>query len=115
MPWKPDVPCRVPGCPGLGSGGYCARHKAERAESRAEKDRRYNAKRPSASAQGYGSRWRRLRLMVLREVPWCEDCGAVATEVDHVLALKKGGTNERTNLRSLCLSCHSRKTAREDR
>jgi 5-methylcytosine-specific restriction protein A len=72
--------------------------------------------RPSASARGYDAAWRKLRLLVLREVPVCETplCNAPATQVDHVIALARGGTDERTNLRSYCASCHARKTAIED-
>lgn len=71
--------------------------------------------RPSSSAQGYGRTWRRLRLMVLREQPVCADCQREpATEVDHLLAKRKGGTDDMANLVGLCKSCHSRKTCRED-
>jgi hypothetical protein len=31
-------------------------------------------------------------------------------EVDHVIALKDGGTNDATNLRALCANCHKQKT-----
>ncbi len=68
--------------------------------------------RESASARGYDSHWRKLRLVVLWERPVCEEpgCDTPATEVDHILAIEKGGTHERGNLRSLCKACHSRKT-----
>ena len=45
-------------------------------------------------------------------------CGAMAAHspiMRHVIAKAKGGTDERDNLRSLCHSCHSRKTGREDK
>jgi 5-methylcytosine-specific restriction protein A len=73
--------------------------------------------RGSAAARGYGRRWQKLRLMVLAERPVCEahGCGQLATDVDHIIAKAKGGTDDRDNLRSLCHSCHSRKTGREDR
>ena len=71
--------------------------------------------RPSSSAQGYGRNWRRLRLLVLSEQPVCADCQrAPATEVDHILSKRKGGTDARANLVGLCCSCHSRKTCRDD-
>ena len=52
--------------------------------------------------------------MKLARRPMCESCGSAATEVDHIVALSRGGTNEMDNLRSLCKSCHSRKTVQHD-
>jgi 5-methylcytosine-specific restriction endonuclease McrA len=46
--------------------------------------------------------WPRLRAQVLAEEPDCRVCGRPATTVDHVLARRFGGSNDRTNLRSLC-------------
>ena len=37
----------------------------------------------------------------------------VATEVDHIQPLSRGGGHEWDNLQALCKSCHSKKTARE--
>jgi len=70
----------------------------------------------SASSRGYDAAWEELRRVVLREEPLCRLCLAAgrhtpATEVDHVRRLRDGGTNERSNLRALCRSCHSRHTA----
>jgi 5-methylcytosine-specific restriction protein A len=75
--------------------------------------------RPSPSRRGYGRDWQRARAYHLAHNPLCEDCrerGLVvaATDVDHVLALSAGGTNDGSNLRSLCHACHSRKTVRVD-
>ena len=60
-----------------------------------------------------GLAWRKLRALVLRERPLCEACfkrGRVtpATDVDH--SDNDPTNNERSNLASLCHSCHSRKT-----
>ena len=41
-------------------------------------------------------------------------CSAVATEVDHITALKDGGTHAFHNLRGYCKRHHSSKTARVD-
>ena len=76
--------------------------------------------RPSAAARGYGHGWRQARLAWLREHPLCVDCLAVgrtepATDVDHVVALAKGGADDESNYRSLCHRHHSIKTQREDR
>ncbi len=71
--------------------------------------------RPSSCVRGYDGNWRKVRLMVLAREPICQDCErAPATEVDHVIALTKGGTNEMNNFRCYCKPCHSRKTCRVD-
>ena len=67
--------------------------------------------RPSASARGYGVAWRRIRAAHLRDEPDCAFCGATATEVDHIERRSDGGSDDRSNLRSLCKPCHSRRTA----
>ena len=69
--------------------------------------------RLSASAQGYGHAWRKLRLMALRRSPVCE-CGQPATDVDHIIAKARGGRDELGNLRCMCHRCHSRKTVLQD-
>ena len=108
MPIRPATPCAVPGCPNRAvKGGRCEEHwKAAQRE--------YNAQRGSAAAQGYDAKWRRIRGRFLKYHELCVVCGAVATEVDHIVALKDGGTHEWSNLRAMCKRCHSTKTARED-
>ena len=65
--------------------------------------------------------WKRVRKLKLAEQPLCEHCEAVgvvrpATDVDHVVSIEDGGAAfDMNNLASLCHSCHSRKTARENR
>lgn len=87
------------------------------ARTRADAHREHDQARGSAAARGYGRRWQRLRMLVLHEQPVCETpgCTQMATDVDHIVAKAKGGTDDRTNLRALCHSCHSRKTGREDK
>jgi len=75
--------------------------------------RRQTDERPTAHERGYGAVWRKLRLLVLREEPLCRHCGAAATDVDHVVPLAAGGTNDRGNLCPLCHGCHSRKTVQD--
>jgi 5-methylcytosine-specific restriction protein A len=98
------TPCLTSGCPNLVRRGRCAQHQREH--------------RGTTTALGYGAAWRRLRLLVLTEEPWCRECQKhgrrmLATEVDHITPRRLGGTNDRTNLQSLCSSHHSAKTARE--
>lgn len=70
----------------------------------------------SRHARGYGSRWVKLRLQVLRrDQHLCVVCRAagrvrVATEVDHVVPRAKGGTDALANLQAICTPCHKAKT-----
>lgn len=58
-------------------------------------------------------RWQMTRRRVLFEQPLCP-CGAIATDVDHIVAIEDGGDPwARTNLQGLCGPCHSRKTRAE--
>ena len=112
---KPMRPCRAPGCSVLTSEGYCPAHKREPAPSSGRSDpkpwhRMY--KRPE---------WPRLRAAQLAREPFCRECAAVgireyATEVDHIRP-HRGDLKlflDPDNLQSLCHSCHSRKTMREN-
>lgn len=74
---------------------------------------RPEAQRPSAAKRGYGRKWRLIRAAFLKAHPLCE-CGKPATEVDHKLALRKGGSNAWSNLQPMCKPCHSRKTVEVD-
>jgi 5-methylcytosine-specific restriction protein A len=102
-------PCKTAGCPGLTRNGvYCADCASQHGNA-------YDRERGSAAARGYGHRWRKLRLMYLRENPLCVGCGAAASEVDHIVARAAGGGDDWENLQSFCKSCHSAKTRREQR
>jgi len=109
VPYRWMTPCRYPRCPGMVvRGGYCSKHARLIGAS-------FDRDRGSAKTRGYGAEWRTIRRNVLAEVTSCQACGnAPATCVDHIIPLSEGGTNERDNLRALCQSCHSRKTAKED-
>ena len=61
----------------------------------------------------YGRSWKKIRERYVQLHPFCEECmkhGAlVMTEqVHHIVPLAEGGTNDESNLMSLCKSCHSR-------
>lgn len=61
-----------------------------------------------------GRRWMRLREVVLIEEPVCRICKRKpATQVDHITAISKGGTDERDNLQGICEHCHEDKTRKE--
>jgi 5-methylcytosine-specific restriction enzyme A len=69
----------------------------------------------------HDSRAARDRERVLRRDDYlCVHCRAlgrveVAVEVDHIVPLCDGGSNEQENLQSLCRSCHQSKSAEEER
>lgn len=68
----------------------------------------------------HGTKWRRLRLQQLAAQPLCQRCLVFETlspghHVDHVISHQGNAAlffNSR-NLQTLCLSCHSVKTRRE--
>ncbi|MFC9876502.1 HNH endonuclease [Nocardia salmonicida] len=43
----------------------------------------------------------------------CRECGAPGREVDHVVNVRSGGTDDDANLQVLCTEHHRAKTARE--
>lgn len=65
----------------------------------------------------------RLRKQVMREQPLCPECEAEGRavawyeggELDHIVPLSKGGTNERSNLVGRCRPHHLAKSAKENR
>jgi 5-methylcytosine-specific restriction enzyme A len=78
--------------------------------------------RPSASARGYGARWRRARRAFLTRHPLCAACQGhgrlmPATTVDHVVPHRGDQALfwDQANWQSLCRRCHDAKTAREGR
>jgi 5-methylcytosine-specific restriction protein A len=75
--------------------------------------------RPNAAQRGYCSKgWRSLRKQALLRDAWrCRDCGKVCigpeAHVDHIVPKSQGGADTLENCQTLCISCHSTKTARE--
>lgn len=108
MPMRLLPPCSYPRCAKRSvAHGRCAAH-AHALDSRL-----------SARDRGYDSRWEKIRAAHLRDEPLCrmhlsnEDFPVPATEVDHIVPRVDGGSDEDSNLQSLCKSCHSSKTRRE--
>ncbi len=107
MPTMPRRPCRYPGCRLLADKGeqYCTQHKKQA-------DWEYNHyQRDPETRKKYGRAWKRIRDRHVQEHPLCEEClkqglYKPAEEVHHIIPLNAGGTHARSNLISLCRSCH---------
>jgi len=67
----------------------------------------------NGDADRKGAAWRRARGAVLAEEPRCRNCTRPATQVDHIVPVDLGGTDERSNLQALCTYHHRAKTALE--
>lgn len=115
MPNASPKPCRHLGCGKLvADGGWCEEHKRD-----SNANRFADTHRGSRHDRGYGTAWDKLRLFILkRDNGLCQPCikqGRVtrATQVDHIVQKKSGGTDEESNLQAICSECHKQKTARE--
>jgi 5-methylcytosine-specific restriction protein A len=83
--------------------------------------RQYAAPVASEAEGGWGSGrggrpWRRKReAILLRDKYTCKACQIVTLdlEVDHIVNIARGGTDEEANLQALCVLCHKAKTADE--
>jgi len=109
VPRAAPRPC--PGCQALITGRASRCPKCVKVTHR-----RIDERRGSAHARGYGRRWRKVRLAALAREPLCRMCGEAgrlmpANEVDHIDG--DSGNNREDNLRPLCKSCHSGRTARD--
>jgi 5-methylcytosine-specific restriction protein A len=93
--------CCVRGCPNLVLKGRCSAHAQQGAP-----------RRPTTLVSSYA--WQQTRKHFLAQHPDCEDCGAPATQADHRIPTRQGGTSDESNLAARCASCHSRKTAARD-
>ncbi|RUP35021.1 MAG: HNH endonuclease [Mycolicibacterium sp.] len=76
--------------------------------------------RTPSSARTSTREWKAQRAKALqRDGHWCTirgpRCTVYATQVDHVKPVHLGGTDELTNLASVCEPCHQDKSQREAR
>jgi 5-methylcytosine-specific restriction protein A len=118
MPTSPLALCVEPGCSRLVPHGRCEEHLTEyRAAA--------EARRPRGRSNDYNGRWRTFSKDYLSRHLECESdrCLAIpwyarptATQVDHIDGLGPSGPRgfDESNLRALCQSCHSSKTASTD-
>ena len=102
MPWRAKAPCRKTGCPNLVP---CPAHPILG---------RWEGRPNNSTAKGYGFQWQQVRRAVLvRDGYRCYGCGALATQVDHLVPKVQGGMDTAQNLVATCQRCHSTKTGRE--
>lgn len=113
MPNLPLRPCTQSGCPALTTTGRCAAHP--RLVRPVVTTRRFDDRRGSSTARGYGYEWQQRRKKFITEHPYCVRCGKPTTDVDHKMPRSQGGSDEDYNLQGLCGYCHKQKTARERR
>ena len=112
MPYKPNKPCRHPGCAALVPSGqkFCERHKAMHPEEVR-----------SAAGRGYGAAWQKARRQYLEAHPLCVMCEeegkyVKATVVDHIIP-HRGDPElfwDQSNWQPLCKHHHDMKTGNED-
>ena len=98
-------PCLEPLCANLiEQGSRCDEHARPRTPFRA----RYGIST---------AKWGKIRRRVIRrDESRCVDCGGTDhLEVDHVVRVADGGTNDERNLQTRCRSCHRIKTAADRR
>lgn len=114
MPSATKQPCSHPLCSVLvegGTGGKCGKHRPQNG---------WQA-RPSSSdhLRPSSGRWAKLKAAVMqRDMYLCQSCqrngiDKQGSEVDHVVPLSEGGTNNLDNLQCICRSCHREKTREE--
>ena len=107
MPRKPKQPCAYPGCPNLSDGRYCEQHR-----KLVEKNYEQYSRDPEVHKK-YGRAWKRIRDSYVHKHPLCEQClkegrYVAVEEVHHIVPLAEGGSNDESNLMSLCRSCHEK-------
>lgn len=76
----------------------------------------------TTTQRGYGASWRLRRARQLLRHPLCQrvvtlpstTCQLRATDVDHIVPKVHRGTDDASNLQSLCRLHHRLKTARDD-
>jgi len=112
MPSRAPRLCPYPGCGLVTTGGPCDNHKKKHGwVSDSERGNRHD--------RGYGTKWDKLRKKILRRDNYlCQPCYkenklTSASSVDHITPKAHGGTDDRSNLQSICTHCHKLKTAKE--
>lgn len=120
MPVMPAKPCKRSGCGAVtrDPSGYCDAHKGD-----AKSGKFADQWRGSRQSRGYGAGWEGKRQAVFaRDKGLCQEClrmGIITAPVgrrricDHVMPKAEGGSDDMSNLQTLCKTCSDRKTADE--
>ena len=117
MPVRPGKVCGFGVCHHVAESGnrYCNQHKDNETGWG-----RHQVKHGNSNQRGYGYAWRKLRNIVLiRDNFICVNHSkrlnkiVPANQVDHIIPKAEGGTDDESNLQSLCALCHSEKTELE--
>jgi len=62
---------------------------------------------------GNGWQWQRIRRAILaRDGHTCRYCHAIATQIDHVVPIARGGSDDPTNLVACCARCNEQRRRR---
>jgi len=105
------------GCHGLVPKGVtrCPRCQGRKDERDRQRKAAYEARRPARAVPTWAAAWRKLSREQLALKPFCEVCGAKATEVHHRVPVRVDPSRalDPSNTACLCRSCHSRITASE--
>lgn len=99
MPWQPPV------------------HRPPGWQDKKARDRDYAVHRNKrALALMQSAAWRKARAEFLARHPFCVECGAPATVVDHIVPHRGDPIIfwDRRRWQSMCASCHGRKTVARD-
>lgn len=106
MPRLPKKPCSYPGCPRLTDDVYCEEHMKQVVRQYEQHGRDKN------HSKRYGRGWQAIRRAYVQAHPLCERClkqgrYVKVEEVHHIKPLADSGTNDESNLMSLCRKCHA--------
>lgn len=106
--------CLYPSCSELlNNSGYCPKHKAW---ADANKVKPFaNAKRSNTDLYRTPG-WKQLRALVLKEQPYCVQCGKTKNLTVHHIKAPRGNPAlffARNNLVTICVTCHRYITQKE--
>lgn len=103
------IPTACVECGRPSASGYCPDHDPGTEENRLKKQ-------PFRAGYRDPAYYRERQAALTRAAGKCERCGRsdLKLECDHIVPLKDGGRNERSNFQILCKLCHGMKT-RDDR